>query len=132
VYSNKSGFTLIEFLVAIVILMVGLLGLLQAVNVAMNTNLTNQFRNEAVMYGDEVMAMETTKPFNAISTSGSTAVRSDVALRNVNLAMKMFSSQRINQTVSNNTTNVQVRISWTHKGVKYTHNISSLVSSLMP
>ena len=33
---NKKGFTLVEVLVAMGIMMVGLLGLLQSVNIAMN------------------------------------------------------------------------------------------------
>jgi type IV pilus assembly protein PilV len=52
---NKSGFTLIEVLVAIVIMMVGLLGLLQSVNIAIEQNFRNQQRDEVVRVGEGVM-----------------------------------------------------------------------------
>lgn len=58
VYSNnRSGFTLIEFCVAVLIMMVGLLGLLQAVNMATQHNLGNLLRNEAISVADELATM---------------------------------------------------------------------------
>ena len=68
VNTNNQGFTLIEFLVAIVILMVGLLGLLQTVNYAIVNNTTNQLRQEALLLADERMNLEKSKKFTAIST----------------------------------------------------------------
>jgi type IV pilus assembly protein PilV len=53
--NNKNGFTLIEVLVAIVIMMVGLLGLLQSVNIALEANFRNQQREEVVRVGESVM-----------------------------------------------------------------------------
>ncbi len=60
--NNKSGFTLIEFCVAVLIMMVGLMGLLQAVNMATMHNLGTVLRNEAISLADENMVM--TKTFS--------------------------------------------------------------------
>lgn len=53
--SNKDGFSLTEMLVAILIMMVGMLGLLQAANVVMEYNLKNHVRDEAVTVGERYM-----------------------------------------------------------------------------
>jgi type IV pilus assembly protein PilV len=53
VYTNNRGFTLMEVLVAIVILSVGMLALLQTVNVALVHTSTNMLRDEAVQQADE-------------------------------------------------------------------------------
>ena len=66
---NKSGFTLIELLVSMVIMLVGLLGLLQTVNIAMEYNLKNQMRNEVVRIGDEIMNGMRTQPFDTVFQS---------------------------------------------------------------
>jgi len=52
---NSGGFTLVEVIMAVLILLVGMLGLLQAVNLAMEVNLRNQVREEAVYVGERVM-----------------------------------------------------------------------------
>ncbi|MFZ4703009.1 MAG: type IV pilus modification PilV family protein, partial [Candidatus Methylumidiphilus sp.] len=45
--SNKVGFTLIELLVSLIITMVGLLGLLAAIDLAIATNMGNEMRLQA-------------------------------------------------------------------------------------
>jgi type IV pilus assembly protein PilV len=78
---NKSGFTLVEVLVAIVIMMVGLLGLLQSVNIALETNFKNQQRDEVVRVGESVMNDMRGKTFGIAS---STPLKVPSKLRNSN------------------------------------------------
>jgi type IV pilus assembly protein PilV len=66
---NSSGFTLIEVLVAIVIMMVGMLGLLETINVSIQHNLKNQLRGEALRVGERYMADLRGKTFSAYSDS---------------------------------------------------------------
>ena len=115
---NNAGFTLIEFLVAIVILMVGLLGLLQTVNLALQHNLTTQLRNEAVALGDAQMSNELSKPFDLISTV--TSVKS--VSRHVLAGDKTFSVTR-SGTAMPNSKQVQIEVSWTYKNNQYTHDV---------
>lgn len=49
----ESGFTLIEVLMAMLVLTVGLLGLLQSVNISYEHNLRKRFRDEAVALAEE-------------------------------------------------------------------------------
>jgi type IV pilus assembly protein PilV len=53
---NSGGFTLVEVMVAILIFMVGMLGLLETISVSMQYNLKNQLRAEAVQIGERYMA----------------------------------------------------------------------------
>lgn len=120
---NNKGFTLIEFLVAIVILMVGLLGLLQAVNVALNSDMQNQFRNEALLVADSKMAYELAKGFDAVSTT----TKNENVQRRVLNAQKNFSSSRSGTTFQNSK-EVRFEVSWRYKGVRYTHDAGGLIS----
>jgi len=123
VLSNNLGFTLIEFLVAIVILMVGMLGLLQAVNLSINTNMQNQFRNEAVLVADRAMAYELSKGFDAVSTG--TKKITDV--RKVVNALQSYSVSR-SGTSFQNSKRVNFQISWKYRNTRYTHDVEGVVS----
>lgn len=124
VNTNNSGFTLIEFLVAIVILMVGMLGLLQTVNYAIAHNMTNQLRQEALMVGDEQINLEKAKKFEAISTN----TRSFIVPRMVNGAFRNYSVVKTGTALTSQSTNIDLQLSWKYKGQRYVHSISSVVS----
>src|SRR5512136_3093130 len=66
-HPNNGGFTLIELMVAMVITLVGLLGLLQAINMAIEHNLKNQLRDEAVLIAEQWMGNLKTRGFNQLS-----------------------------------------------------------------
>jgi type IV pilus assembly protein PilV len=53
--SQNKGFTLIEVLIAVVILMIGLLGLLHTVTIAVENNIANSLREEAVRIAGQRM-----------------------------------------------------------------------------
>lgn len=122
---DSNGFTLIEFLVSIVILMVGLLGLLQTVNVAIQHNMQNQYRNEATILADREIATEIAKGYDAVQTTAS----SSFAARSYDsgFALRNYSTLR-SGTSYNNSKEVNYRITWRYKGVKYEHTISSVIS----
>jgi len=124
VIQNNIGFTLIEFLVAIVILTVGLLGLLQSVNYAISTNMQTQLRDEGVRLADERMATEKSKVFDAISTNQ----RAEKVEVNVMNTFKNYSVVKNTSSVTSNTKNVQIDIIWKYKNQRYNHVISSLVT----
>jgi type IV pilus assembly protein PilV len=124
--NSAAGFTLIEFLVSIVILSVGLLGLLQAVNYSIDHNMTTQLRDEAVRLADERLATEKSRVFDAISTT----TKNELVKTNV---MKSFKNYSVVKNAafmagSANTKTVQVQVVWRYKGNRYSHVISSLVS----
>ncbi len=121
---GNKGFTLIEFLVAIVIIAVGLLALLQSVNLSLAENLKTIYRNQAVMLADERMTLEKTKPYDNISTtSGWTVIN-----LNVRNTFKNYSVEKIGTQMTTDTKSIEIDVVWTYKGTRYIHTISSLVS----
>jgi type IV pilus assembly protein PilV len=121
---NNEGFSLIEFLVALVILSVGLLGLLQTVNCSIDHNMTTQLRQEAVRLADERLTVEKSRVFDAISTN----VRNENVRVEVMAGFKNYSVAKQTTSITNNTRTVQVDVTWRYKGKSYGHSVSSLVS----
>jgi type IV pilus assembly protein PilV len=113
---NRSGFTLIEFLVAIVILMVGMLGLLQGVNVSLNAGRQNQLRNQASLVADKWLSKELAKGFTNVSTTAlsGNAYSSEPILN----GFVNFSVAR-SGLVFQSSKSVQFTVSWYYRGTKY-------------
>jgi len=124
VFRNEQGFTLIEFLVSIVILMVGMLGLLQAVNVAIQQNMNTQLRNEATILADERMSLELGKTFDLVSTATISTVN---VPRAVLKGFKNFSVVRSGTDLTNSK-QVNIAIVWKHRGVRNVHETSTIIS----
>lgn len=120
---NNSGFTLVELLVAMVIMLVGLLGLLQSVNIAMEYNLKNQMRNEVVRVAQDAMNDMRSRTFDAVSSKTTTVPTS---LRNINR------TYTVKRSVSSAGTDVsrkyQVDVTWAYKNVSTTHSVMSVRS----
>jgi type IV pilus assembly protein PilV len=108
--------------------MVGLLGMLQAINVAMDKNLENMFRTEAIMLADDRMMLKRTKTFTSLSTTvaNPAAVTIQRAIRGI---MKNYSVQEIVSQPTGNSKQVVVNVAWSKKNARKTHSISSVVST---
>ena len=132
--NNTSGFTLIEFMVATLILMVGLLGLLQVINVAMERNLETAFRNEAIVIADDIMMTQRGKNFDSIVSLpkelvSPTAVNFKRDVKVGNIFKRYFAAV----TVTNPTANskqISVDLTWKYKSIDKSHQVSSAVSKL--
>lgn len=125
---NKRGFTLVEVVVAVAILMVGLLGLLESINIATANNVRNSMRMEAVRIGDQQLNAARALPFDNI-TSHPTVRTTTAGLRSIN---KPFSYQR---TVTNlpaggspTSKQILITVTWDFKGKTYTHMVNTMVS----
>lgn len=121
---NKRGFTLVEFLVAIVILMVGLLGLLQTVNYALVHNVTNQLRQTALLVADERMQTEIAKGFGNITIG----TANETAQRTINGAQYTYTVVVTNAQTTDQTINIMVSVGWNYKGQPYQQAVASLIS----
>lgn len=121
---NKRGFTLVEFLVAIVILMVGLLGLLQVVNYAIVHNMTSQLRQTALQVADERMQTEMAKGFGNIPIG----VDNENVQRVVNGAQYTYTVDVTNSQTTTQTISINIRVGWNYKGQAYQHAVASLIS----
>jgi type IV pilus assembly protein PilV len=127
VYFDEKGFTLIEVLVAMLIMTVGLFGLLQVINVAIVHNMNNQFRHEAVKLADAQMALQRSRSFYDISTS-STVPSVTVAKIGINNAFKNYSVIRQGSVITPNTRQLDINVTWGYKNIRYNHRVSSLIT----
>jgi type IV pilus assembly protein PilV len=125
---NEHGFTLVEFLVAIVILMVGLLGMLQAIDVAMDKNLENLFRNEAVSVADDRLMLKRAKSFASLSTTTSTPPKIAIG-RKVRGIFNNYSVQEIVSQTTSLSKEIVINVSWKKRKKSYSHSISTVVST---
>lgn len=125
---NSRGFTLIEFLVAILILMVGLLGMLQGINLAMEKSMENVFRNEGVLVADDLMMATRNKTFASIPTTTTASFVS----RYTRGVSKNYSTQQIVSMPTPNTKEVIINVSWNYRNRRNSHSVSSFVSTLNP
>ncbi len=130
---NNRGFTLVEFLVAIVILMVGMLGLLQTVNYAISYNMNNQLQQAAILLADEMINKEKAKPFANVSSGVSPGlIRNKIEPRLVNGAFRNYSVLETglqNSAIDPTVKNYEVQVSWKYKQQRYQHSISTLLSN---
>ncbi len=123
VFSDNKGFTLLEMLVAFVILMVGMLALLQAVNLAYSHNLVTILRNEAVLLGDEQIMLRKSMTFEQISSGTSLSIP-----RDMRAAYKNYSVIGTVSSLTDTSKEITMRIAWKHKNQSYEHSVSSIVS----
>lgn len=139
VLSKNNGFTLIEVMMAILILMIGMLGLLQAINLTMEVNLRNQVREEAVYVGEKVISEMRGKGFDnisvaAIPTQTCTYPTYQVPsrLRGVARTYDVVKSSRVLSTVDAKPAakELTVVVSWSYKGVTYQNRVVSPISIL--
>lgn len=125
--SNSKGFTLVEFLVAIVILTVGLLGMLSCINLAMEQNLDNILRTEAVLLADERMMKKRAIAFESLSTTTSNPPKIIISRRARGI-FKNYSVQEIVATATERSKEVTINVSWRGRKAISSHSISSAVS----
>jgi type IV pilus assembly protein PilV len=127
--TKDHGFTLIEVLVSIVILMVGMLGLLQAVNLAIRENLKTVYRTEAVEIADHAMIEQKKKSFALISTHISPNLNRRLYKANVKASMQNYSIVTQGTQLTPRTKEIDITVSWRYRGLRSEHVISSMVST---
>lgn len=135
VNQNNRGFTLVEVMIAMVVMLIGLLGLLHAVTVAVENNLTNILRDEAVKIAEERMNgvlfdKDDNKhhglknvPFDSLASGEATFV----VRRNFRNFSADYSVQATVAALSAESRSLRVRVTWNYKGKDYQHSITSVV-----
>ena len=121
--SSDRGFTLIEVMTAVLILTVGLLGLLQAVNVAMEHNLKNRLRDTGVMIGEQQINSLVKMPIDTAITNRYTTVTA------VSGAIKKpYRVERTKEDITSDSVRYRVNVQWTFKNRTTNHEVIAVNS----
>lgn len=128
--SSEGGFTLVEVLVALVIMLVGLVGLLQSVNVATEHNIKNLLRDEAVRVGEEKMYEARNTVFTSLSGHSARPVARTFrgATKNFNVSRTVTNFPTGSSYLTATSKKVDIAVSWGFKGVNLTHEVTSVVA----
>jgi type IV pilus assembly protein PilV len=127
---KQTGFTLIEFVVAVGILTIGILALLQTVNFAIVQNSSNKMRNDSVLIADQAMGTERARKFEDIISSGS-LVSNKAGLGFVNYSVVNTVTPLTGHSLASDhiagAIKLQVRVSWRDKQVRKTHSLTTTI-----
>ena len=127
--SDKRGLTLLEVMIALVILLLVSLALMQTALVSINSNMTNIMRDEAVSIAEQSMNEARNTPFtNLVGTSNATVLRN---FRNVTNFPYTVTTAVADLNLDNKQVNITVTWEWKEKtvanGNPYTHRISTIL-----
>lgn len=114
-----------EVLVAMVILMVGLLALLQTINLAIVTNTQNEMRTQATAIAEERMAQRKSLPFDSISTG---VKRSDSVPISMRSSFINYSAFYFGDKITDTSKRLNVGVRWHYKGNSYEHVVTTIVT----
>ena len=127
---KKNGFTLIEAVVAIVILAVLLLGLLTALSVVIDNNIRTKLRNNAVKIAQQCLEVYRSKPYSSIPT-GDPGFCNDVSLKIGNKTYTFTVDENVQDIPSaNDTKKVTIDVRWNYKSKNYSYTVESFISQL--
>lgn len=139
VVKNKKGVTLVEVMIALVILLLVSLALMQTALVSINANMNNVLRDEAISIAEQRMTEARSMPYASLATDaialggtecpGVFATGLTVYRNFRNVISKEFCTNRTVTTlgVAKDATQVTVQVTWNWKGEAFTHTISSLI-----
>lgn len=127
---NNGGFTLVELMVAMIIVSVGMFGVLQSINVSLQYNLKNELRNEGVRIGEKYMTDLRGKPFDKISTPSYTPFSETGKVRG---GSKQFVIERSSQVLAYVDTQpsskqLTVTVKWAYRNVTTLNRVITVVA----
>lgn len=121
-FRNNEGFTLVEVLVAMVILLLGLMASLYGVMTALDYNLSNNLRNEARIIAQEQMENTRNTAYANIPV-GDTVSQIQKHLRKAVRTFQVTTSV----VLGTNLKQVRVTVQWTHKDRTHSYALESIV-----
>ncbi len=119
---RADGFTLIELMVAVLIMTIGLLGILDVMINYTRINLDNVMRDEAMRITEETMESLRTAGFDVLAASTSTVTRK---VRSMDVPYTVTTNVR---NLSGQSKEIWVEVTWTFKGRTHVHRAPSAIS----
>lgn len=129
---DERGMTLIEILISLTLLSIVSLALIQSALVAINVNIRNGLRDEAVSVAEQRMNELRNTPFSdpfmqVNSPGGATEAAVTRKVRSVAIP---FTIKRVVQQVNADNKLVTLTVTWFYKNVQYQHSVSTVLSDL--
>ncbi|MCE5333990.1 MAG: prepilin-type N-terminal cleavage/methylation domain-containing protein [Desulfobacteraceae bacterium] len=127
VLRNKAGFTLVEVLVAMLILAIGMLGSVLGMMTALNHSLGNELRNEAIKIAQHVAEEARNMPYSSVQKIPSTQtvnmqVRKSLASFTVNTVTTPASGYSVHGV-----TKLSITVQWTLKKKTHSYLLETVV-----
>jgi type IV pilus assembly protein PilV len=125
---DKKGFSLVEILISLVLLLIVFLALTQTAMVSIDSNMTNILRDEAVSIAEMSMNEARNIPFDNLVDSNDTVNRN---FRNI--ANFQYNVSRIITPLGSNNKQIDITVTWDWKnrtvanGNPYSHSISTIM-----
>lgn len=125
---SSRGVSLVEVMIALVVLLVVFMGLIQASLLSIEYNVRNEIRDEAVRVASEAMA-QSRREFSTLTdtaTDCAPLAPVDRTIRNQTIA---FSRCRVVKDLDTSASNKQVTVTvtWKYRGEDLSHTINSIV-----
>ena len=120
---NKKGLTLVEVLIALVVLLFVSLAMLQTALVSIDSNMRNVLRDEAVSIAEMEMNEARNSAFDSLTGTLTGTVQRNIR----NISNFTFNITRTITDLTTDNKQVDISVAWTWKGNPYTHTIISIV-----
>lgn len=126
--SNNKGVTLVEVMIALVILLIVFMGLIQASLLTMQSNMKNVLRDEAVRITSDRMSILRSAPFGDINKDTTTDTYPLNFTANTNRNVRNVANHPFNVainvvTVGADNKQMTVTTTWSWQGENFTHSI---------
>ena len=118
---GRKGVSLVEVMIALVVLLLVFLALMQTALVSINANMNNVLRDEAVAIAEQTIIAARNTPFGSLAATTTTT-----ETRNVRSISKTYTIVRTVTAQGVNNEQIGVAVSWDWKGESFNHNMSTI------
>lgn len=124
VLRNNRGMTLIEVMVAMLILMIASMAIMQTAVVAYQNNARNIIRDEAVRIADEQINEQLNRPFDSLLSGTSPSVTLNRTVRNYQVGYTVTTT--VVAIGSSDTKQIEVLVAWAFRGAPAIHRVTTI------
>ena len=121
---SNRGFSLIELLVAMVIIGVSVMGLMEMSTVVMDNNLKNEIRNTAVEILSDHVNDLSNRPYNNVPVG----VLTQVEIKTIRNFYERFTIVDNITVFSSGYKNIASKISWNYRNINYNYTTDTVVN----
>jgi len=119
---NRRGVSLVEVMIALVVLLLVFMALMQTTLVSINANMNNVLRDEAVAVAEQKIIEVRSMPFGGGGGGTTTATRN---VRNIPVTYTIVTAVTADPVNINNE-QISVQVTWTWKGQPFSHVMNTM------